>query len=201
MRKSKIIGFVIGGAAMFCAMEVMAFSPTDISGLELWLDAADSSTITTTSVGRVSQWSDKSGKDKHATQATDNIRPLFVPSVTNGLPGVRFDSQYLNTSCLPATGANPRTLIAVLANVGQKNSNYEHVLHYGAGTSDQAYGICTRVGGSYVWGNHYWGSGFNTGVSSVSGGGWIVIADYHDGVDYFHINHCFVEVRPQRKCI
>ena len=188
MRKSKIIGFVIGGAAMFCAMEVMAFSPTDISGLELWLDAADSSTITTTSVGRVSQWSDKSGKDKHATQATDNIRPLFVPSVTNGLPGIRFDSQYLNTSCLPATGANPRTLVAVLANVGQKNSNYEHVLHYGAGTSDQAYGICTRVGGSYVWGNHYWGSGFNTGVSSVSGGGWIVIADYHDGVDYFHIN-------------
>jgi hypothetical protein len=44
-------------------------SPTKISGLQLWLDAADTSTISHSS-NSVTQWDDKSGNGYHATAAS-----------------------------------------------------------------------------------------------------------------------------------
>ena len=51
------------------------FTPASISGLALWLDAADTATITQSS-GLVSQWNDKSGNARHATQATGANQPV-----------------------------------------------------------------------------------------------------------------------------
>ena len=48
----------------------------------LWLDAADASTVTTVS-GAVSQWSDKSGNGRHATQSTSGKRPLLAAAGLN----------------------------------------------------------------------------------------------------------------------
>jgi hypothetical protein len=42
----------------------------------LWLDAADAATVTTVS-GAVSQWNDKSGNARHATQGTAGNRPSY----------------------------------------------------------------------------------------------------------------------------
>ena len=42
----------------------------------LWLDAADTSTVTTVS-GAVSQWNDKSGNGRHAAQSNAALRPSF----------------------------------------------------------------------------------------------------------------------------
>lgn len=60
--------------------------PLTISGLQLWLDAADSSTffdataggsLVTTDGAAVARWADKSGNNRHATQGTSNARPLL----------------------------------------------------------------------------------------------------------------------------
>jgi len=51
------------------------WTPSQIS-TELWLDASDASTITE-SGGLVSQWDDKSGNGKHATQADGTLQPLY----------------------------------------------------------------------------------------------------------------------------
>ena len=64
----------------------VAWTPTSLgSSLSLWLDAGDASTITS-SAGLVSEWRDKSGNSRHATQGTTNSRPS-----TNG-SGLTFDS-------------------------------------------------------------------------------------------------------------
>lgn len=42
----------------------------------LWLDAADSATITVNG-SKVTQWSDKSGNGRHVTQGTDSLRPTL----------------------------------------------------------------------------------------------------------------------------
>lgn len=55
----------------------------------LWLDANDSSTITI-STG-VSQWNDKSGNGRNATQATGANQPLVISAALNGLNVLRFD--------------------------------------------------------------------------------------------------------------
>ena len=49
----------------------------DVDGLTLWLDAADSSSITHSS-NAVSQWSDKSGNGNHATQSTSANQPVLT---------------------------------------------------------------------------------------------------------------------------
>lgn len=51
------------------------WTPADIT-TALWLDAADASTVTTVS-GAVSQWNDKSGNNRHATQAEAGRRPGY----------------------------------------------------------------------------------------------------------------------------
>lgn len=65
------------------------WNPSMIS-TALWLDAADASTVTTVS-GVVSEWRDKSGKNRHFTQETAANRPAYSATGFNGLPSITFD--------------------------------------------------------------------------------------------------------------
>jgi len=72
----------------------------DLTNFIAWYDAADSSTITESS-GSVSQWDDKSGNSRHATQGTGSNQPLYSASDSklNGLPtiGTNAQKRYLDT--------------------------------------------------------------------------------------------------------
>lgn len=57
---------------------------------EVWLDAADAATITLNG-SNVSQWNDKSGNNRHATQGIASYQPTFVSNVSNGLPAIQTD--------------------------------------------------------------------------------------------------------------
>jgi hypothetical protein len=76
------------------------FNPRSISGLDMWLDAADSATITLDS-SAVSQWRDKARNSVFA-QTTPNNRPTL--STINGRNAVSFDGSNDTLSC-----ANPFT--------------------------------------------------------------------------------------------
>ena len=66
------------------------FSPSDISGLKLWLKA---DAITGLSDGDpVTTWSDSSGQGNDATQSTAGQKPLYKTAIQNSLPAVRFDA-------------------------------------------------------------------------------------------------------------
>jgi hypothetical protein len=62
-----------------------------VSGMSVWYDADDAGTFTYSSSNIISQWGDKSGNSRNATQATVASQPTRVTSVINGLPVVRFD--------------------------------------------------------------------------------------------------------------
>jgi hypothetical protein len=66
-----------------------AFSPRSIAGCTLWLDATDSSTITT--VTGVSQWNDKSGNGYNLTQGSTGSQPTRTENLLNFL-----SNNYLN---------------------------------------------------------------------------------------------------------
>jgi len=53
------------------------FTPVDISGCTLWLDAADQTSITFLSNNRVAVWGDKSGLGRNAVQATPANQPTY----------------------------------------------------------------------------------------------------------------------------
>jgi len=69
---------------------VTPFSPLDVSGLVLWLDASDAATITQSS-GAVSQWNDKSGNSNHATQAIGVSQPTTGTTTINSKNTIYFD--------------------------------------------------------------------------------------------------------------
>lgn len=73
---------------------VIPILPTQISGCQLWLDAADTSTITGTS--SVTAWADKSGNGNTAT-SSGTANPVLTQNLINGVQGISF----------PNTGTSP----------------------------------------------------------------------------------------------
>lgn len=65
------------------------FNPKSISGLKLWLDATDSTTITLNG-SSVSEWRDKSGNAFHFSQSTSNNQPSYTGTI-NGKSAIAFD--------------------------------------------------------------------------------------------------------------
>lgn len=66
------------------------WSPRDLSGLALWLDAADSSTLTLNST-TVSQQTDKSGRGNTASQGTALSQPTYSATGAGGRPELTYD--------------------------------------------------------------------------------------------------------------
>jgi len=75
------------------------FTPSSVSGLQLWLDASDASTLydatsggsLVAADGAVSRWQDKSSNARHFTQSTSGNRPLRKTAQQNGLTTLLFD--------------------------------------------------------------------------------------------------------------
>ena len=74
-------------------------APTEITGLQLWLDASDSATLfdatsggsAVAADGGVARWEDKSGNSRHATQGTSANRPARKTAIQGGMDVLRFD--------------------------------------------------------------------------------------------------------------
>ena len=66
------------------------WTPAELTGLALWLDAADSSTITLNGTD-VSQWDDKSPNGYDLLQSTAAVQPEYIASGLNGKPTIRTD--------------------------------------------------------------------------------------------------------------
>jgi hypothetical protein len=77
------------------------FSPADMPGLSLWLDATDVSSLSFNGQ-TVSQWRDKSGNSNHAQQATALRQPRYVASAMGGQPALQFRHDGTNFSWFTA---------------------------------------------------------------------------------------------------
>jgi hypothetical protein len=86
-------------------------SPTQLTGLQLWLDAADASTLYDATTGGslvaadggVARWEDKSGNARHATQATSANRPARKTAIQGGKDVLRFDGSNDSLSIASST--------------------------------------------------------------------------------------------------
>jgi hypothetical protein len=79
------------------------WTPANIS-TAIWLDAADAGTITLNGT-TVSQWADKSGNNRHATQANAADQPTY--GVSNfSLPSVNFLDKFMSMPAISAAASN-----------------------------------------------------------------------------------------------
>lgn len=99
---------------------IIPFAPTQISGCAVWLDAADSNSLTF-SGSNVSQWRDKSVNGINASQATASNQPVYQSNSINGLPSIQFPAIARNNIVCFDTpafdfGTSARTSFFVLKN-------------------------------------------------------------------------------------
>lgn len=89
------------------------WTPGNIS-TALWLDANDASTITLNG-STVSQWRDKSGNNRHASQATVANQPTYTASAFSGKPALTFDGLNDSLAVSYNYAGNQATLYAVVS--------------------------------------------------------------------------------------
>lgn len=87
---------------------VPAFSPTDVTGLALWIDLSDPTTLYTdlgttlvSADGQtIAQANDKSGNARHLTQSTAGSRPTYKTGIVGGRAIGRFAGSHFLTRAL-----------------------------------------------------------------------------------------------------
>lgn len=116
------------------AFNVLSLNPA------LWLDASDSSTLydatsggsLVAADGTVARWEDKSGNNRHATQATSGNRPIRKTSIKNSKDVLLFDGSNDYMSTVAFGGNQTWTRFIVFASLA---SQYKVILGWGSSFS------------------------------------------------------------------
>jgi hypothetical protein len=118
-----------------------SWDPSSLSPA-FWLDASDAAT-TILSGGLVSEWRDKSGNGRHATQSNSGARPSYVANGLNGNAIIRFPDNGKSLSFAASYSTVGRSYAFVLMRESSGNitplllnsGNYSY-LHYGSAWYD-----------------------------------------------------------------
>jgi len=138
----------------------------------VWQDTAG--TIPAANGLDVARWDDKSLSGIVVQQGNAGDRPTYTATVANlgGLPGLYFDGgnggDALTSTSGNTTGISgnaDRTVISVWTDAVNTGQNYQHSVHFGDSTTNEAYGHSVFRGGNSLIGNHYWGSGFDSSAA------------------------------------
>jgi len=171
---------------------------------DLWVDAADSSTLfdavsggsLVASDGEIARAEDKSGRGFNATQSGATLKPLRKVAVQNGLDAMLFDGSNDLLNCLTAGGilrnVPGATLIAVRQHTISPSLNRVE-FQASNGTNAAQARAAIGAGGVFVNRNYAGGrrldaDGFaSSGFVALSGTGWGV----HIGVFDYANSDCF----------
>lgn len=151
-----------GGAA--------AWTPTDIAGLQLWLDASQ---ITGLNDGdSVATWPDASGNGHDATQATASKQPTYQTNEVNGKPAVQTDGVDDFIRSTFAT-AQPFTRFSVWS---VSLPSFNHIL---GGVAANVALWCPSPNAMQLY------AGTFGPVASVSSSTWVLVVECYDGASSF----------------
>ncbi len=143
-------------------LQAALWTPTETT-TALWFDAADASTITETS-GNVSQWADKSGNGRNATQATGAAQP-DSGGTHNGLNTINFNgsSEFFRLGTgLDWMAANATHTAFVMLNATDNRTDI-----YGANNPSAAdASLHIGFGGDTSYRMNRWGNDFGTGTTA-----------------------------------
>ncbi len=120
-------------AAMLFASS--AFTPASISGLQAWFRSDLG--ITKDGSDLVATWADQSGNGRDLTEATN--KPLWVSSLINGYPAIRFDGTNDKLSSGAFSVSQPITIFIVHKNVSATDGDRVFGTHTVAASNQQLF--------------------------------------------------------------
>ena len=143
-------------------------NPSHVNTLALWLDASDSSTIDENS-SEVSQWSDKSGNNYHATQSTSSAKPTIGGDFINGLNVLTFGSGKSISSTSPSNANWQDVYIVARWDSGSTFNNYNG-LFTGTTNVNGDIGIIGNSSTSNLYTTNWFDNIFLNGTSASTSG-------------------------------
>jgi hypothetical protein len=115
-----------------------------VSGLYVHYDATDVNSITKDSNNRISQWNDKSGGERHLTQATSGNQPLWISSDEAGNPVIDFsDDRYMSDTW---TAQSLPNTIFIVARLPVATASRTNIISGSGGNAQSVFGD-----GSNTW--------------------------------------------------
>ena len=164
------------------------WTPANIT-TAMWLDAADATTITLNG-STVSQWNDKSGNARNASQATAAAQPSYVSGGLNNLNVIRFDgSNDVLTHTFNASPA-PHTVFAISNRRSGGFADYQAIFTAVSPSSAFGVNVSAKASGIPQWGSYInsWVSGGSTlsaGSAAITG---IVSPTSTSGTELYRTN-------------
>lgn len=152
------------------------WTPAEIA-TGLWLDASDATTITLDS-SAVSQWADKSGNNRHATQGASVARPTVSSAALNGLDVLLFDGSNDFLTLGTELGKPQNYTVFAVAKFTKALGNNQALILSGHSSGDSYYnwgGICNDGTQS---GKHFWQYGNNSGYRWGYGAGAFTVGQW-----------------------
>ena len=141
------------------------------------LDTAAIATFIGGGSGFIKTWYDQSGNSRDVTQATATNQPLYVASMVNSLPGVRFDGNdnYLEKTGITLTLNDPCLAFAFNMVARTENDGVISMAATGANDYDSANGLAVSHGAATVMGHLRQGfANVVNHTASLSTGTWYV---------------------------
>lgn len=177
---------IAGAASQVVQAATVAFTPTQITGLALWLDGSDIATLfqdsakttpVTADGQTIGAWADKSGNTNDALQTSGAAEPVYKTGIRNGKSVIRFNgsSAYMNDIAKGSWAGY--TVFMVFATTAPTTS--QRVLSNPA--VNQALGV-VDAGGSYRF-FEYNGTTFSTAISTGADTNWHYITGIADSAD------------------
>jgi len=123
-------GTAVGGVKLWRPDELGA-------DLALWLDAEDTASITLNG-STVSQWNDKSGNGRNASQATASLQPTYLSTGFNGKPTLETDGNDILELGVTSLGRNVSGITCAIVGVhpsGLTFTSNANELYISTGTS------------------------------------------------------------------
>ncbi|MBW2732463.1 MAG: hypothetical protein JRH20_08705 [Deltaproteobacteria bacterium] len=132
---------VTDGAGDTAQAKVFSFNLSDHPALGVWLSA--DTLMPLGDGGSIATWSDRSAQKNDVVQGMASQRPTLRHAALNGLPVVDFHgAQYLkHPSYLPALGAAPRSVIAVVTDIAPRGSRQPVCAWGGSNSFRNAFGL------------------------------------------------------------
>ena len=170
------------------------FEPDNLSGLKLWLDGSDSTTIfsdtggsvTVSDGGTIALWKDKSGNNNHASQSATGSRPTWDADGYSGTGALGFDGSADNLRISDANSldlTNAFTLSVWMKSSGTQTNRYLLSKLNNAGTDNaysMLYGYSADKAQFYASGNGFGYPSTNSDIS-IADTNWHLVTYTYDG--------------------
>ena len=172
-----------------------SFSPSNIAGLSLWLDATtglfdatSEGNPVTTDGATVARWEDQSGSGYHVTQSTSANRPVLKTGIRNSKNAIRFDgsNDALVSANIVENNLSAMTCFVVAYIAGFGGSNSGRYFERSSLVNGRLWLVDGRdSGGSPLNSNLAFfgsgGTGHQTANNSISASNWFLSSLRWDG--------------------